>query len=113
MRSISSFEIRKTDAMKDRSHSARYLILIGPRTARRALLFNHEHRYLSEVIDDQDGLMIETLLCSGIICDLPSALRLDGIVPAAQLATPPLECFDLCAAAAAPRTLETADASNA
>jgi len=99
--------------MKDRSHSAKYLILIGPRTARRALLFNHEHRYLSEVIDDQDGLMVDALLCSGIICELPGALHLDGIVPAAQLATAPLECFELGAAATASRTLETADASSA
>ncbi len=101
------------ETMKDRSHSAKYLILVGPRAARRALLFNHEHRYLSEVIDDQDGLMVDALLRSGKGCELPRTLRLDGIVPAAQLAGSSLQCLELCESHAASPTFETAVASSA
>jgi hypothetical protein len=101
------------ETMKDRSHSAKYLILVGPRAARRALLFNHEHRYLSEVIDDQDGLMVDALLRSGKVCELPRALRLDGIVPAAQLAGCSVQCVELREAGAVRSAPESAVASNA
>jgi len=106
-------ECEEQDKMKDRSHSAQYLILVGPRTARRALLFNHEHRYLSEVIDDQDGLIVDALLSSGKGCELPGALRLEGIVPAVQIAGATLQCFELVGAASAPRSLEAAESSSA
>jgi hypothetical protein len=98
--------------MKERSHSAKYLILIGPRAARRALLFNHQHRYLSEVIDDQDGLIVDALLHSGTRCELPRKLRLEGIVPAAQLAGAAVQCFALGEAPSAFPTLESAETSS-
>jgi hypothetical protein len=101
------------DTMKDKSHSAKYLILIGPRTARRALLFNREYRYLSEVIDDHDGVMVDALLRCSRTCEVPSALRLDGVVPAAQLAVASVRCFELVESPTASRTLETADSSSA
>lgn len=113
MRSIAMVCENHREPMKDRSHSAKYLILVGPRAARRALLFNHEHQYLSEVIDDQDGLMVDALLRSGKGCELPRALRLEGIVPAAQLASSTVLCVELGEADAAPPTLESAVASNA
>jgi hypothetical protein len=100
--------------MKDRSHRAEYLILVGPRTARRALLFNHEYSYLSEVIDDQDGLVVEGLLDSGTRCELPGKVHLERIVPAAQLTTSAVQCFALGGTNVAPGTLETtATASSA
>jgi hypothetical protein len=80
--------------MKDNSHSAKYLVLIGPKTAQRALLFNDEYRYLSEVIDD-DGLMVDGLLGAARACELPRPLRVDGIVPGAQLASATARCFEL------------------
>jgi hypothetical protein len=100
------------ETMKDRAHSAKYLILVGPRAARRALLFNHEHRYLSEVIDDEDGLMVDALLRSGKGCELPRTLRLDGIVPAAQLAACSVQCIELGKADATQPALESAVASH-
>ena len=95
------------------SHSAKYLILIGPRTARRALLFNHEHEYLSEVIDDRDGLIVDELLQSASACELPCGVKLEGIVPAAQLASASVRCLDLGEAKTATRTLETIEGSGA
>ncbi len=100
----------RTDTM-NRSHSAKYLVLIGPRTARRALLFNHEYRYLSEVIDDDDGLIVDALLGSARSRNLRSVLRLEGLVPAAQLAGTGVQCFELVETAAASRPLETAASS--
>jgi len=101
------------DTIKDRTHSAKYLILIGSRMARRSLLFNREHRYLSEVIDDQDGLMVDALLRSGNRCVLPGTLRLEGIVPAAQLAGAAVQCFVLGEAPSHPFGLEAASSSAA
>ncbi len=97
----------------NRSHSAKYLVLIGPRTARRALLFNHEHRYLSEVMsDDDDGLIVDALLDAARACKLPAMLRLEGLVPAAQLAGSSVQCFELVEAASTSQPLETVGSSG-
>jgi hypothetical protein len=96
----------------NRSHSAKYLVLIGPRTARRALLFNHEHRYLSEVIDDDDGPIVDALLDAARACKLPAMLRLEGLVPAAQLAGSSVQCFELVEATSTSQPLETVGSSG-
>jgi hypothetical protein len=96
----------------NRSHSAKYLVLIGPRTARRALLFNHEHRYLGEVIDDDDGPIVDALLDAARACKLPAMVRLEGLVPAAQLAGSSVQCFALAEATSTSPPLETVGRSG-
>ncbi|MEY4563217.1 MAG: hypothetical protein RLZZ618_2494 [Pseudomonadota bacterium] len=60
------------------SHNARYLVLLGPTDAPRALLFSGEHRYLAEMIDD-DGMMVDTLLKSSRVCPRPRNLKFDAV----------------------------------
>ncbi len=59
----------------DHNYQARYLILLGPgdesRKEARALLFGPDHRYLAEVIDDDNGLVVENLLRGGSPCPPP------------------------------------------
>lgn len=54
-------------------HSARYLVLLNHDhdDATRVLLFAHDHRYLSEVIDDDDGLLVDNLMKAGTRCVPP------------------------------------------
>jgi len=52
-------------------YTARYLVLLGHDNATpRALLFTRDQRYLAEVLDD-DGLVIENLMKTGIACPPP------------------------------------------
>lgn len=61
-------------------HTAKYLILLKDETAQRALLFGGDHRYLTELIDD-DGLVLENLIRFGTACLPPGDLALDAVVP--------------------------------
>ncbi len=77
------------------SHCAKYLILLGPADAPRALLFSGEHRYLAEMIDD-DGVMVETLLKSSRVCPKPRRLSLDSVAaPDLQDIGEDMRCFAL------------------
>ena len=60
-------------------HRAAYLILLGEKDASKALLFNADHRYLSEVIDD--GFIVDTLRTAGTRCPKPRGLSLEGVLP--------------------------------
>lgn len=75
------------------THCARYLVLLGPADARRALLFSGEHRYLAEMIDD-DGIMTDTLLKSSRVCPKPRSLSLEAVAAPDQLAAgEDMRCF--------------------
>jgi hypothetical protein len=76
------------------SHCAKYLILVGPKSAPRALLFNREHRYLAEMIDDR--FTVERLMRASRVCAKPTMLALEAVVPPEQLATGAgVQCFEL------------------
>ncbi|MGE5863852.1 MAG: hypothetical protein ACM32J_02010 [Rhizobacter sp.] len=64
----------------NRSHLAKYLVLLGPTEAPRALLFNGDHRYLAEVFDE-DGITVDQLMKSSTVCPTPRNLALDDVVP--------------------------------
>ena len=76
-------------------HTAKYLILLKDETAQRALLFGGDHRYLTELIDD-DGLVLENLIRCGTACLPPGDLALDGVTPW-QASRQPIDvrCFAL------------------
>ena len=79
----------------DRTHSAKYLILLGPQDAPRALLFNGQHDYLAEMIDD-DGMMVENLLKSSRVCPTPQALNFGPLLaPHHSAAGQAVRCFAL------------------
>lgn len=76
------------------NHRAAYLILLGDSDAPKALLFNAEHRYLSEVIDD--GYIVDTLRSAGTRCPKPGTISLDGMLPSnAQPGDAEVLCFEL------------------
>jgi hypothetical protein len=80
----------------NRTHSAKYLILLGPKEAPRALLFNCQRDYLAEMIDDEDGLMVENLLKSSRVCPTPRDLTFDALVEPRHLADGQgVRCFAL------------------
>ena len=80
----------------NRTHSAKYLILLGPQDAPRALLFNGQHDYLTEMIDDENGLMVENLLKSSRRCAPPRDLSFDALVDPQHLAAGHgVQCFTL------------------
>ena len=80
------------------NHHAAYLILLGNSGTPKALLFNADHRYLSEVIDD--GFIVDTLRSAGTRCPKPQTISLDGVVPeSAQLTDADVLCFALGEAA--------------
>lgn len=60
-------------------HTAKYLILLKDETAQRALLFGGDHRYLTELIDE-DGLVLENLIRFGTACSPPRDLALDAVI---------------------------------
>ena len=64
----------------DLSHRAKYMILVGPADAPRALLFNGDHRYLAEVFDE-DSMVLDQLMKSSAVCPPPGNLVFDGVMP--------------------------------
>lgn len=72
-------------------HTARYMVLLQQDDAKRALLFSEDHRYLAEVIDDDNGLVVENLMKAGRICAMPRAVAEQAVLnrPVALL------CFEL------------------
>ena len=75
-------------------HQAEYLVLLGPESAPRALLFNGEHHYLAEMID-ADGLMVDDLIQrSSQLGEPPRGLPLEQVVPPSELSAP-VRCFVL------------------
>lgn len=75
-------------------HTARYLVLLNREDTRRALLFAQDHRYLAEVIDDDDGLVVENLMKAGRICSPPREVA-EQALGGKRMA---LLCFELEAA---------------
>lgn len=80
------------------AHSAAYLVLVHSQDASKALLFNADHAYLSEVIDD--GFIVDNLRNSGSRCPTPRHLSLADVLPASvKLDDADLVCFRLDQAA--------------
>ena len=57
---------------------AKYMILLGPTDAPRALLFDRDHRFLAEVFDE-DSMVLDQLMKSSRVCPPPRDLALDGM----------------------------------
>ncbi|HEY0819212.1 MAG TPA: hypothetical protein VGD46_10570 [Rhizobacter sp.] len=72
-------------------HTARYLVLLDQDDARRALLFAQDDRFLGEVIDDDNGLVLDNLMRAGNLC--PPPRRVAEYARAANAAS--LLCFAL------------------
>ena len=72
-------------------HTAKYLILLGSDSATRALLFGQDHRFLAEMFDDEDGLMLGNLMRAGTSCTPPD----DVTVPKLAGAVTRMQCFAL------------------
>jgi hypothetical protein len=85
-----------TETQNDRhQHTAKYLILLKDDTAQRALLFGGDHRYLTELIDD-DGLVLENLIRFGTACLPPGDLVFDAVISQAAARQPiNMRCFAL------------------
>jgi hypothetical protein len=81
------FHMRRTP-----TNSAKYLVLCGKPDAQRALLFNGDHQYLTEMIDD-DGIVLDRLLRAGKVCHSPNANLLQAI--SQQAANSSVRCFAL------------------
>ena len=81
----------------DTDHRAAYLILLGANDTPKALLFNADHRYLSEVIDD--GFVVDTLRTAGTRCPKPLTISLDGVAGNTPLSDADVLCFALGKAA--------------
>ena len=79
---------------QDSGYKARYLILLSDHTAQRALLFGVDHRYLTEVIDD-DGLVLENLTRFGTACLPPQDIEADALTLMGQPGTAEVRCFSL------------------
>lgn len=80
---------------KQNQHTAKYLILLKDETAQRALLFGGDHRYLTELIDD-DGMVLDNLIRFGTACPPPGDLVLDAAVPSNRpQARVDVRCFAL------------------
>lgn len=77
-----------------RPHRAAYMILLHTADAPKALLFNADHDYLSEVIDD--GFIVDNLRTAGTRCPKPGTISLDGVLPkSAQFSDADVLCFAL------------------
>ena len=72
-------------------HTAKYLILLGSHSATRALLFGQDHRFLAEMFDDEDGLMLGNLMSVGTSCQPPR----DVVMPLLASAPTRIQCFAL------------------
>ncbi len=72
-------------------YKAKYLILLNTENTTRALLFGRDYRYLAEVLDDDDGLVLENLIRAGKACAPPGALA----VQAWGSSSSTLRCFAL------------------
>lgn len=70
----------RSDDLKKHSHRAKYMVLLGPTEAPRALLFNGDHHYLAEVLDD-DGMVVDHLVKSSRVCPTPRDLSLHEVLP--------------------------------
>jgi hypothetical protein len=86
---------RSRNAEQDSGYKAKYLILLSDQTAQRALLFGLDHRYLTEVIDD-DGLVLENLTRFGTACVPPQDIECDALIlMGAHASKVELKCFAL------------------
>ncbi|HET7795277.1 MAG TPA: hypothetical protein VFL64_17975 [Rhizobacter sp.] len=88
-------KVKSVNAEQDSGYKARYLILLSDQTTQRALLFGMDHQYLTEVIDDDDGLVLENLTRFGTACVPPQDIALDARVMAGQPPSAKLRCFAL------------------
>ncbi len=80
--------------MQDSSYKAKYLVLLQDQTVQRALLFGVDHRYLTEVIDD-DGLVLDNLTRSGTACRPPDGLAEEASTLMRGPAAEHVRCFAL------------------
>lgn len=72
-------------------HTAKYLILLDSASATRALLFGQDHRFLAEMFDDEDGLVLGNLMSAGTSCQPPG----DVVMPLLASAPTSIQCFVL------------------
>lgn len=72
-------------------HTARYLILLGSTSQTRALLFSHDHRFLAEMFDEDDGLSLDNLMRVGTSCPPPSGVTAQAL----NCAATHMRCFAL------------------
>jgi hypothetical protein len=90
-------DMQGIDTSRNRgAHSAKYLVLLGPETAPRALLFSGEHRYLTEMFDE-DGLMVDNLIRTGFpLRKPPNGLTLDPVLLKSEpMGAEAVRCFAL------------------
>ena len=80
--------------VQDSSYKAKYLILLSFPKVERALLFGVDHRYLTELIDD-DGLVLDNLTRSGIACMPPKELAQEALMLMHEPAAAQVRCFSL------------------
>ncbi|HEX3140443.1 MAG TPA: hypothetical protein VHQ87_10330 [Rhizobacter sp.] len=85
---------KSLNAEQDSGYKAKYLILLSDHATQRALLFGVDHRYLTEVIDD-DGLVLENLTRFGTVCLPPRDIAVDALMLMGQPSTTEVRCFSL------------------
>jgi hypothetical protein len=86
---------RYKNAEQDSGYKAKYLILLSDHGAQRALLFGMDHRYLTEVIED-DGLVLENLTRFGTVCAPPQDIECDALILiGGQPSDVKVKCFSL------------------
>lgn len=79
------------DKQHGTEHTAKYLILLCSDSTTRALLFGQDHRFLAEMFDDDDGLVLSNLMRAGTSCLPPG----DVAMPALASAATSMQCFAL------------------
>ncbi|AKJ28191.1 hypothetical protein [Caldimonas brevitalea] len=75
-----------------RPNSGKYLVLVGPKDAPRALLFGSQHNYLAEL--EHDSLVIDDLIKAGAPCPPPEPLTRSAGVPH-PIDAEQAECYQL------------------
>ena len=85
-----------SDSTTASPHRAKYLVLLGPDNAPRALLFSGTHHYMTELFDE-DGWTLDHLIRHGAaLHQPPNGLDLEEVLPAtARVAHQPVRFFDL------------------
>jgi len=61
----------KNSSSRHDDYTATYLVLLNDHDSTRALLFARDQRYLAELFDDDNGLMLENLMRFGRECPPP------------------------------------------
>lgn len=89
------------DSTTGNPHRAQYLVLLGPDSAPRALLFSGTHDYMTELFDEDGWTLDHLIRHSAVLHQPPSGLDLEEVLPAkASTSQQPVRCFDLGRSAA-------------